>query len=89
MGHEIKEEEFLARIKAAREAKGLSQTEMAAILGVPQGTYHKYECRTLMPHKLLAKFCFHVGVTVNDIYYGTAAAGVALRAAKTKKRSAA
>lgn len=93
MGHNISEADFLkavtGRIKAAREDKGLSQTEMALILGIKQGTYHKYECRTIMPAHLMLKFCFHVGATPNDIHYGSLAASVERRAKLTKMRGSA
>lgn len=90
MGHDISEDDFkeavFARIKKAREDKGWSQMQMALILQIEHGTYHKYECRTIMPLFLMMQFCFHTGVTVDDITYGPTKSVVRARAKITKAR---
>jgi DNA-binding XRE family transcriptional regulator len=59
---------FLARIRAAREFKGFSQAQMATLLGIGLGTYNKYETRTVMPHFLLKRFCAHTGANIRVLY---------------------
>lgn len=59
-------DEFLGRVKAARRAmidadtgKRLSQTKMAALLGLEQDHYKQFESRSMMPLYLLVEFCRH------------------------------
>ena len=50
-------EQFLARVKEAREASGLSQEGIGRLLGISQTRYSKYEVRTLLPHHFVVRFC--------------------------------
>lgn len=62
---------FIARIKAARKAKGATQAEMADMLGLPgQDHYKQYEGRSLLPHHLVVKFCMICDVDVTYLYTG-------------------
>ena len=46
-------------LKAQREAKGYSQKELCAILGIKPSTYSNYEkCRSDVPHELLVRLSF-------------------------------
>ncbi|MDB5358896.1 MAG: hypothetical protein JWO51_193 [Rhodospirillales bacterium] len=47
---------FIARTKQLREASGRTQEETAIALGLPLGTYRKYEKRSAMPLYLLDRF---------------------------------
>jgi DNA-binding XRE family transcriptional regulator len=73
---------FVARTKLARERAGKSQEEMAADLGVSQGTYHKYEKRTPLPHSLVLPFCTLCRITPEWLY----TAAVELSAAEPRRR---
>lgn len=54
-------DEFVARVKAAREARGLTQEQVAKALGIAQGTYKQYEVRSLLPHYFIERFCIITG----------------------------
>jgi len=62
-----------ARLKDAREKKGLTQEQMADELGIRQSVYSKYESRggdkppTSIPHIYLAKFSEITGASVKDL----------------------
>jgi hypothetical protein len=56
---------FLGRVKAAREARFGTQTDLCEVLGLKQAIYSKYEVRSLMPHQLIPRFCKACGVTVD------------------------
>jgi hypothetical protein len=73
---------FLARTALAREKAGKSQEQMAAELGVAQGTYHKYESRTPLPHHLIPQFCMLTDITPQWLY----TAAVEIREAKPRRR---
>lgn len=60
--------EFCARTRAAREAKGLTQIEMAQVLGIMADTYSKYERRTPLPHRFIPIFCLVCGVPLDDLF---------------------
>lgn len=49
--------QFIGRTKHARELSGLTQDELARLLGIDQGTYKQYETRSLLPHWLIESFC--------------------------------
>lgn len=55
------------RIQEARKKSGLTQDDVAEMLGMRQSKYAKYETRSLMPHALLAKFCEITGITLKDL----------------------
>jgi len=47
---------------------------MADALGIPAGTYTRYETRTMMPHHLIPRFCQITGVTTDWLFYGPTSA---------------
>ena len=49
--------EFKARVRQAREGAGYTQGELADLLGIAQDTYKQYETRSLLPHRLIRRFC--------------------------------
>lgn len=59
---------FIARTKAAREAKGLTQDQMARLLGLKQDRYKQYETRTMLPHELIPVFCFETGIAPRSLF---------------------
>lgn len=61
--------EFCRRVKAAREFRRMSQSEVAAELGVEVNTYSTYERRTLLPHHLIPKACATLGVPA-EYFFG-------------------
>jgi transcriptional regulator with XRE-family HTH domain len=61
---------FHARIRAAREARGLTQRDMAVILGVNQYAYEKYETRSRLPHHLIEPFALVTGVSISVLIAG-------------------
>lgn len=77
---------FLGRVRAAREATGLTQMQMAAMLGVDVGTYGKWETRTLMPHEFVDLFCEAAGVTHHWLYRGEKALPVWVVGAALRKQ---
>jgi DNA-binding XRE family transcriptional regulator len=62
--------EFCARVRAAREARGLTQAEMAAALGVGGEAYRAYEKRTPVPHYLIERFARIAGVDIEYLFTG-------------------
>lgn len=74
---------FTAAVKAAREAKGLTQEQMATLLGLKQDRYKQYEGRTLMPHELIPIFCDETGADIARLFKAARAA-----AAQRKKKFA-
>lgn len=50
-------QEFTERVAAARIARNLKQWQAAEALGIPQDKYKQYEGRSLMPHRLIGRFC--------------------------------
>ena len=61
---------FIARTRAAREARFETQKPMITILGIDQGTYKQYEIRTPLPHRHIPKFCAACGVTMEWLLTG-------------------
>ena len=60
--------EFTDNLKKARENKGLTQTELAAIMGVTQGTAAKWESGMLQPPlSALPRLAKTLNTTVNDL----------------------
>jgi DNA-binding XRE family transcriptional regulator len=50
------------RLKECREARGLSQSEMANLLGIREARYASWETRTAVPVAYLAQICLALGV---------------------------
>ena len=74
--------QFIARTAIARERAGKSQEQMAAELGISQGTYHKYESRSPLPHHLIVSFCTLCKITPEWLY----TAAVELPESKPQRR---
>lgn len=59
---DIYKQEFIGRVRAARGSTGKKQWEIAFAMGVEQDEYKHWEQTTargrLMPHHLIARFCF-------------------------------
>lgn len=55
------EQEFIARVKAARIATGKKQWQVAELMGIKQDQYKHYEIVTgkgrVIPHHLIGRFC--------------------------------
>lgn len=79
---------FQARVKAAREARGLTQDKLASGLGVDQGTYKQWETRpgSLLPHEHVAAFCLICGVDFEWLFTARGL-GPALRLPKKAPRA--
>jgi len=50
--------EFIDRVRRARSSTGKKQWEIAHAMGVEQDEYKHWESKRLMPHHLIARFCF-------------------------------
>lgn len=74
------------RTKALREARGLTQQEMADFLGIKWETYKKYENRSPIPHHLIPKFCTLVGTDPNYLITGQVTAFAAKKIRKLPKQ---
>lgn len=75
---------FLARTKRAREARGVTQQEIANALGIAQDLYSKYEVRTLLPHHLIPAFCLICAVEEKWLLSGLGK-GPAMQAVETER----
>jgi hypothetical protein len=51
-------QEFIDRVRRARASTGKKQWEIALAMGVEQDEYKHWEAKRLMPHHLIARFCF-------------------------------
>ena len=79
---------FMERTKKAREDRGLTQVELAELLGIDQGKYKQYETRSLLPHSLVHRFCIACQVDEGWLF-GKAISAGRKRARKAKKERAA
>lgn len=61
---------FIARVRAAREARFDTQKPMLTILGVEQDVYKHYETRTPLPYRYIPKFCAATGVSYEWLLTG-------------------
>jgi len=62
--------EFIARVIAAREARQLTQIQIAKGLGIKQDRYKQYETRSYLPHQFVPTFCLICGVEISWLYSG-------------------
>lgn len=69
---------FRARVKQAREARDLTQEEIAELLDISQGNYKQYETRSLLPHRLVPKFVGICGVDFDWLFTGRGRAPVTI-----------
>lgn len=61
-----------SNLKNYRQAAGLTQEEMAKMLGITQGMYSRYECDARMPTVMMMKLLADTfGVSVGDLYKET------------------
>jgi hypothetical protein len=67
------EQEFIARVKAARIATGKKQWQVAELMGMPQDKYKQYETRSLLPHHMIGRFCLLTNVDPNWLLTGRGA----------------
>lgn len=51
------EQEFIARVRAARIATGKKQWQVAELMGIKQDQYKHYEVGRVIPHHLVGRFC--------------------------------
>lgn len=58
------------RTRELRVARGLTQRQVASILGIGEEAYRKYEVRSPMPHVLLPRFAALVSSTERYILTG-------------------
>ena len=61
---------FCARVRAARQACGISQAEMARRLEISRAAYGRYEIRTPLPHHLAGEFAEITGIDLAELYAG-------------------
>lgn len=64
---------YIRRIKQFREARGMTQAEMAAALGIPVERYKKYETRSMLPPYLIERFAAIVGHSIDQVVAGRSA----------------
>lgn len=77
---------FLGRTKFAREARDISQQEMAELLGIDQGTYKQYEARSPLPHWIVPRFCKITGIDPTWLYTDNGRAPLVIPKARKQKR---
>lgn len=65
---------FFKRVKTARELYTEDYKVMAHALGIQEGTYYRYETRTMLPHHLIPRFCQLTGVNADWLFNGPTAA---------------
>ena len=58
------------RMRAAREARGYTQKDMANILRITKDAYEKYETRSRLPHHLMEPFALATGVSLSVLIAG-------------------
>jgi transcriptional regulator with XRE-family HTH domain len=64
------EQEFIARVKAARRATGKKQWQVAELMGIKQDQYKHYETGRVIPHHLIGRFCLICNVDPNWLITG-------------------
>jgi hypothetical protein len=65
---------FFKRVRTARELYTEDYKVMAHALGTQEGTYYRYETRTMLPHHLVPRFCQITGVSADWLFNGPAVA---------------
>lgn len=63
-------QEFISRVKRAREARLLSQEGISVLLGIAQDKYKWYETKRFMPHEYVSKFCLACGIDEHWLFTG-------------------
>lgn len=71
------EQEFIARVKAARIATGKKQWQVADLMNIKQDQYKHYEIVTgngrVIPHHLIGRFCLICSIDPNWLLTGKGA----------------
>ena len=67
------EQEFIARVKAARIATGKKQWQVAELMDIKQDQYKHYETGRVIPHHLIGRFCLICSVDPNWLLTGKGA----------------
>ncbi|MBN8955257.1 MAG: helix-turn-helix transcriptional regulator [Rhizobiales bacterium] len=62
--------DFIARVKEAREARGVTQEWLAERLGIEQDKYKQYETRSFLPHQYVEMFCLACGISETWLFTG-------------------
>lgn len=70
------EQEFIARVKAARIATGKKQWQVAELMGIKQDQYKHYEVGRLIPHHLIGRFCLIASVEPSWLLTGRGPKGL-------------
>ena len=66
--HDPRYLEFVARLRQARKDKGLTQTQLAALLGKPQPYVSKIEtCERRIDLVETAEWCIRLGVCIDEV----------------------
>lgn len=64
------EQEFIARVKAARIATGKKQWQVAELMDIKQDQYKHYETGRVIPHHLIGRFCLICSIDPNWLLTG-------------------
>lgn len=64
------EQEFIARVKAARIATGKKQWQVAELMGIKQDQYKHFEVGRVIPHHLIGRFCLICNIDSNWLITG-------------------
>lgn len=67
------EQEFIARVKAARIATGKKQWQVAELMDIKQDTYKHFETGRVIPHHLIGRFCLICSIDPNWLITGKGA----------------
>lgn len=62
--------EYCARTRALRDARGWTAEQMATALGVPPDRYRKYDYRSPLPAYLVERFCLITGTEIDYFITG-------------------
>lgn len=67
------EQEFIARVKAARIATGKKQWQVAELMGIKQDQYKHFEIGRVIPHYMIGRFCLICNIDPNWLLTGKGA----------------
>lgn len=67
------EQEFIARVKAARIATGKKQWQVAELMDIKQDAYKHFETERVIPHHLIGRFCLICSIDPNWLLTGKGA----------------
>jgi transcriptional regulator with XRE-family HTH domain len=66
---------YIRRIAELRDARGMTQQEMADALGIPLERYKKYEQRSVLPPWYLDRFAAVIGKDIGFVVTGRTSRG--------------